>query len=217
MSNDLATLNSKLAAALRDPTYVTWTSSEMNDLVTWAVARLYPRFRQANDPSATTIALIPIPTDGTPTTFVYAIPGTVRDVYRVDQIDSSGNYFGEIGHLAWQITGDYDLGTAKLRLGEMPMEVNGTVQLYGWLPFDTSSHYIPDRLVPLVISLARAEGYRRMGSSREQFKAWMAHNQMQNVTVNELLELIREAQNQAVNDWKMTERTISAPVPGRRA
>lgn len=217
MSNDLSTLNSKLATALRDPTHVTWASTEVDDLVTWAVAQLYPRYRRANDPTTSTIALVPIPGDGTPVTYVYALPAGVRDVYRIDQIDPNGFYIGEVGHLAWELTGDYDAGNVQLRLGQRPMEINGTIQVYGWIPYDTTSNFIPDRLVDVVLQIARAEAYRRMGADREQFTAWLSRNQTQNVTVNELVEMIREAQNQAINAWKMTARTMPPPVPGRRA
>lgn len=218
MANDLATLTGYLTTALRDPTYATWTLAEQQDLITWAVDRLYPRIRRLGDPTnvANQITLIPIPTDGTPGTYTYTLPAGIRDIFRIDQIDSSGNYLGEAGFLAWQISGDYDAGTQVLRVGPRILQISGTLMLYGWTPYDVVSVFIPDRYIKLVLSIARAEAYRRVAADRERFTSWLSRNQVQNMTVGDLVQFIHEADVESQQEWT-SQRTQGPPVPGRRA
>ena len=85
---------------------------------------------------------------------------------------------------------------------------------HGYQTYDLTTNYIPDTLIPLVLAIARVEAYRRMAGSRSKFETWLAANQSQNVTVNELLLLINEADAEAQRLARLFRRWHK-PVPGR--
>jgi hypothetical protein len=77
------------------------------------------------------------------------------------------------------------------------------------------THYVPDDLVPLVLSRARVEAYRRMGSDRAAFETWAKRSPKQDVSMNELLGLIQEAQSEARLLERQSPHVWRRPVPGR--
>lgn len=209
MSNDLATLSSKLATALRDTTHSVWNSTEKDDLVTWAVDSLYPRFARILDPETTTVTLVS-------ETYFYPLPSGVVEVSTVETYSGTEEY-GPLDGQAWQIVGDPYAGTGKLRVGPTIAETGYTVRMHGYGTYDVTTNFIPDQLVPLVIARARGEAYRRMGADRAQFLQWQASEQNQNMSVNELVLLINEADADAAQLESRYGRTWRRPVPGRLA
>lgn len=207
MPNNLATLNNKLAAALGDESYETWGTSEMDDLLKWSVGTLWPRFSRPLDPTATTVALV----DGTE---YYSLPAGVMNVSRCDLLNASSEYVGPVFGGAWEITGDVYAGTAKLHVSPQIPSSGGTLQLVGYGRYDTTANYIPDDFVLLVLAKARAEAYRRIAADRQRFKNWLARNQSQNVTVNELLLMINEADREAFRQ-EQHNRVWQKPMQGR--
>ncbi len=208
LSNNLAGLNAFLATALRDTAYGTWTTGEMDNLVTWSVARLWPRFSRPIQPGLATIAL----TDGT---YYYTLPSPVLAVSRIDLLDSSGNDMGPISGRAWEITGDIMGGTAQVHIAPYIAASTGTLKLHGYARYDTTANLIPDDYVPLVLARARAEAYRRVLADRARFKTWLSRNQTQNVSVNELVLEINEADAEALR-LQRELRTWQKPVPARQ-
>ncbi len=209
MSNNLATLSSKLATALRDTDHGVWNSTELDDLVTWAVAGLYPRFVRPLDPTTTTVSLV----DGT---YFYALPSGVVEVSTVETYDTT-NENGPLDDQAWQIVGDAYAGTGKLRVAPVFASTGTTARLFGYGTYDTTTNLIPDVLVPLVIARARSEAIRRMAGDRAKFEQWLAVNQTQNVSVNELLQLVNESDADANQIERRLPRTWRRPVAGRLA
>lgn len=207
MANNAATLNTKLATALRDTTYATWTTGELDDLIAWSVARLFGRVSRPLDPTTTTITLVA-------DTFYYSLPAGVLSVSRVDYLDTSGNELGPISGRAWELVGDTLLGTGKLHISPRIVASLGTLRLHGYGRYDVSTNLIADDYVPLVLARARAEAYRRVMSDRERFKTWLARNQTQNVSINEMLQVINEADAEA-NRLARETHVWQKPVPGR--
>lgn len=207
MANDLATLTTKLSTALRDTTNAVWTAPELQDLLTWSLARLYPHISQRLDPTSTTITLVG-------TTYFYALPAGVLDVSRVDWVDTSGNELGPVGPGSWEIVGEPILATGKLHISPVIAQSGGTLRLNGYARFNLSSALMPDDYVQLLLALARAEAYRRVAADREQFKAWLSRNAGQNVTINELILLINEADSEA-DRLRRQQRVWQKPVPGK--
>jgi hypothetical protein len=209
MANDAATLNGKLATALRDTAYGVWTTGEMTDLVTWAVADLWPGICRELTDVDQHVTIV----SGTRS---YALGASVGAVYRVDIIDSAGTYIGPMADGTWEISGG---GSAVLTLS-VNQSVNdnyagGTFNIRGYAPYTfTSGAQIPDELVRLVLAKARGEAYRRMAGDRVQFKNWQARNQAQDMSVNELILLVNEADGEAERLFRR-HRTIRKPVPGR--
>lgn len=212
MANDLATLNGYLDTALREDTVDTvWTSTEKNNLIDWAVASLWPRYARPLDPTASTVTLVA-------DTYYYSLPTGTRNAVRVDVVDSSSNDYGPMHGRAWELTGDLIAGTGKIHVSPeyVSAYAGGTLRVHGYGVYDTATNLIPDLYVPLVLAKSRAEAYRRLGANREQFKVWLARNQNQNVSVNELLQLINEADSE-VRRLEMTiPRVWQKPAPGRQ-
>ena len=81
--------------------------------------------------------------------------------------------------------------------------------------YDTTTHLIPDDLVQLVLAYSRAEAYRRLAGDRQRFTAWLSRNQTQNISINEMLQMINEAETEA-RRLKAERKTWQKPVPGRQ-
>jgi hypothetical protein len=205
MANDLATLNAKLATALRDTTYEVWSSHEMDDLITWAVADLWPAI--SYEPLVTALADIAIVAG----TYEYAT--TIRVIRRIDLFDSAGTYVGPLADGTWEPSGST---SSAFQVNETINDqyAGGDYRPVGYQQYNVSTNLIPDDLVRLVLAKARAEAYRRMGADRSQFKNWQARNQSQDMTINELVLLINEADSEAER-MRRLHRTIHRPVPGR--
>jgi hypothetical protein len=207
VANDLATLRTKLAVALSDPTFGYWSSAEMDDLVKDAVGNLWPRYGRRVDGQSITITLVP-------GTSFYTIPSTVKEIDSIQWIDSGGVFLDYLPDGTWLPTYDEN-GTPKLQINPAYADQGGTLRLSGILKYDTATTLIPDDLTDLVMSMARAEAYRRALADRMRFRQWATSNQVSNTSVNEMLGVISESERKAA-EWRQTHpRTQRRPVPGR--
>lgn len=205
--NDLATLKTKLAVALSDPTFGYWTASEMEDLVRDAVNNLWPRYGQRVSGQSVTIPLVP-------GTSFYTIPAGVAEIDSIQWVDADGEFQDFLPDGTWLTTFDGD-GTNLLQINEAYASLGGTLRLSGLRKYNVTTYLIPDNLVDLVISLARSEAYRRALGDRMRFKQWATTNQIQNVSVNEMLGIINESERKAAEMRATTPRTQRRPVPAR--
>ena len=73
----------------------------------------------------------------------------------------------------------------------------------------------PSLVQQTIIALARAEALRRVASERARFRQWATSNPRSDVSTNELLMLVNEADSEA-KDLLSRIRTIKKPVTGRR-
>lgn len=212
MANNLATLNAALAQAMRDPAYGTWATDEIDKLLTQSVSRLWPRHSRIIDASSVTYAKITFVAD----TYVYTLPTGVMAVSRADLYDSSSNSIGPISGRAWELIGDTLSAGGKIRISPQVVDawVGGFLQLHGYGKYDLTTNLIPDDFVPLVLARARAEAYRRVLSDRERFKAWLSRNQTQNVSVNEMIQFVNEADQEALQLEKASKVWMK-PLSGR--
>lgn len=207
MSNNAAGLNAFLDAQLNDAADTVWPAADKDNVILWAVAGLYPHISRVIDPSTATIDL-------TPGTYFYALPTGILNVSRVEYINTAGDEVGSLANGSWELTGDPLLGTALIHIAPSITDADGTVRVHGYGRYDTTSNLIPDEYVPLVLALARAELYRRTAGDRARYQEWMSRQQVQNVSVNELLQMVNEADNEA-KQLRTRYRTWQKPVPGR--
>lgn len=211
MSNNLAGLNGYLDTALADTADTTWTSDEKNNVLTWVVAGLYPRLARPLDPQAasSTVTLVA-------DTYFYALDTSIMDVSKIAFVDSDDNEGGFLDSDSWEITGSQLAGTAYVHVAPAFVDANagGTLRLYGYGRYDTSTNLVPDDYVPLVIALARAECYRRLVGDRARFREWLSRQQTQNISVNEALQMVNEADNEAAK-LRASFKTWRRPVAGR--
>ena len=212
MSNNLAGLNTFLATKLRDASYATWATGEMDNLITWAVADLAATHPRAIDPDAAASEITLVAN-----TYFYALPTGMYEVYEVDLYTGTDEY-GPLSGEAWQVVGDTYAGSgAKLRISpSIADSYDGYIlRVHGAGVYDTTTNLIDDRLVPLVLAMAAAEAGRREVSKRMQSETWLAREQTQNISINELIEMVNEADREV---GRLTSRQVRRrrPVPGRQ-
>lgn len=209
MANDLATLSSKLATALRDTSHATWNSTEKDDLVTWATAELWPRYARAMDPDAVGQEVALVADD-----YFYAVPSGMLEVEQIDWIYQSTEQ-GPLDANQWTTTGDEFAGNLKIRVAPGIVDLGGTLRVHGYGRYDLVTNLPPNDYVQLILAKAREEAYRRVAGDRARFKQWLVQNQKQGISVNELLQQIDEAERHALRiEGRL--RTQRRPRPGRR-
>lgn len=217
--NDLELLRQRFRDQLSDISDETWPAGEKDDLLTWAVRRLATRFYRPLDPRAATQTVTLVAS-----TYFYTLDTNIVKVHRVDWKSSQSDELGPIDGSAWEVVGDPLAGGLKLHVSPTIVEQGGTLYLNAYgrytLPNQTASATvlataIPDDLVALVLALARAEAYRRILVDRVRFRQWINVNQVQNVSVNELMQMVNEADAAAEREWVVLRRW-QKPVPGRQ-
>ena len=195
MANDLATLTSHLATALRDDAHATWTLAEKQNLITWSVSSLSPAIEKYTTymmAAPSNSNFITVPADSGLTT-IHRI-----DLWDADPTSEVSRMMQEVPGRAWEIQGVMEPGsTARVAINPGFAIAGYYFLIHGYAPYNTDTRLIPDDLVPLVLAKARAEAYRRMGGDRARFENWLTQNERQDVSVNELLQLTREAQAEA--------------------
>lgn len=214
MANDLETLRQRLRDQLADADDETWHAGEKDDILLWSVRRLNQRLPRPLDPEAAAQTITLVSED-----YFYAIDTGITAVNAVEYIDSSSD---ERGYLTtgWEVVGDLMTGNGKLHVSPTIVENGGTLRLHGsgryTLVTQTASQTaaIPDDYVPLVLAWARAECYRRLTADRARFRQWQVANQVQNISVNELVQMVNDADRQADDEQVLLKRW-QKPVIGR--
>lgn len=215
MANDLETMRQRLRDVLYDVDDATWNAGEKDDILDMAVRRLNQRLPRPLDPTAA--AQIITLVSGT---YHYAIDSGITSVERVFYVNSDSD---RIGYMltGWEVVGDLTTGNAKLHVDPTTVEQGGTLQITGAGRYTLTSlsgsqaAAIPDDYVPLVLAWARAECYRRLLSDRVRFYQWQNANQLQNVSINELVQMVGDADRQADDEWLAVKRW-QKPVQGRQ-
>lgn len=203
MANDLATLSTKLSTQLRDTDEAVWVDAEREDLLTWACAALFPRL------SKSVREIVTLADDDDQ----YALT-TVREASRVDLLDDDDKLITPLPGGTWEVWGDTYQSSVTLYVNPAYAMTGRTLRVHGYQPYDLSTTLPPDAFVPLILAAARAEALRRMIGDRAKFEQWMAENQTQNVTVNELVLMVNEAD--AERERLMRSLKVwRKPVPGR--
>lgn len=209
MANDLATMRERLRQQLSDVDDDTWDAGEKDDLLYWALRRLNAKVPRPLDPtvSAQQITLVA-------DTYYYALDSGVRNVEKVLLYDADGDYVTTI--TAWVVVGDLLNGTAKIHISPQVVDsyATGAVHLYASGNYDLTTNLIPDDYVAAVLSRARAEALGRLVADRARFKQWQVSNQVQNISVNELLQMVNSAEQTASEEEAFIKRW-QMPVTAR--
>lgn len=203
--NNLGTLRVQLDTQLRDLDHAVWGQTEKEQLLINSVARLYPRVVRH------IVVNVPV----TENTYTYELDENLRNVFRVDVLNAASEMTHVLPNGSWELWGTTGGSEAlTLHVARGMAQSNTIFRVHGYGRYDATNNGIDDSLVPLVLARARAEAYRRLGADRIKFENWLASNQTQNVSVNEMLQLINEAEREA----EFLERqswTIKKPVPAR--
>lgn len=208
-------MRDRLRDQLSDADDETWSGAEKDEILLWSVRRLNQRLGRPLDPEDTEQNITLVSED-----YFYSIDTGITHISRVDYLDSDGYDYGPIGHGSWEVVGDLVAGTAKLHVAPVIVEQGGTLRLVAsgrfTLPGQSESQAsaIPDDYVPLVLANSRAECYRRLVADRARFEQWQTSNQTQNISVNELIQMVNEADAAARNE-ELTFKRWQKPVPAR--
>ena len=214
MANDLESMRARLRDQLADTDDETWNAGEKDEILVWAVRRLNQRLNRPLDPEATAQNITLVSDD-----YWYDIDSGITHISRVDYIDANSDYWGALKS-GWEIVGDIVTGNAKLHLSPELVERGGSVRLVAYGRYELATQgssqvsAIPDDYVTLVLAIARAEAYRRLVSNRARFEQWQVANQVQNISVNELIQMVGDADRQAEDEWQYLKRW-QKPVVGR--
>ena len=87
-------------------------------------------------------------------------------------------------------------------------------RVHGYAPYDLVTSLPPTRFVPLIQAIARLEALSRMIPKRAAFEKWMALNQKENVSVNELAGMVSIARAD-VDRLRLQAKTWRRPIPAR--
>jgi hypothetical protein len=214
MANDLETMRQRLRDALFDVDDVTWNAGEKDDILNMAVRRLSQRLPRPLDPtlSAQSITLV----SGT---YHYPIDDETINVESVFYINANGD---DVGYMqsGYEVVGDLTTGVAKLHVAPLTVERGGSLRIGGAGRYllnsqdEDSLPLIPDDYIPLVLAYAVAMAMRRLLVDRARFRQWQNTNQTQNVSVNELVQMVADADRQADDEW-VTLKRWQKPVIGR--
>lgn len=211
MANDQATLRGYLQSAVRDSSNETWTTTEMNNAIDRAVRNLWPRVVRPVARSACEIEMVT-------ETYYYNLPTGVLAIDVIVGYDSGGVPLGALQSGTWEIVGDVLGGSGQLHVH--PAIVDGGLYdtLYGspaYGRYDTSSNLIPDDYIELVVARAATSLLHALKADRARFLQWQNTDQNQNVSLNEMLELINNAEQR---ERELSGRTFSwrKPRPGRQ-
>lgn len=214
MAQDTETMRRRLRDALFDVEDETWSAGEKDDIIQLALGKLNQRAPRPLDPTVAAQAITLV--SGT---YFYAIDSGTTNVENVFYINGSSQRVGYM-ESGWEVVGDILTGNAKLHVNPTTVEQGGTLQIGGSGPYTITSQSTaqtlapPERYVTYLLAWSRSEAYRRLLSDRARFYQWQNENQIQNVSLNELIQMLNEAERQADNEWVAIKRW-QRPVPGR--
>ncbi len=202
MANDLATVLGKLNTQLSDTANTVWSQTEKEDVLKWALSQLdLERPRVVRE----IVTLV----DDTDT---YALT-SVASIHRVDLLDEDDALVMPLPGGTWEMWGD-GITVGSIFINKAYARTGWTLRVHGYASFDLTTNYPPDRMVPTLLAVARAELLRRQINRRADFKNWSTLNQTSNSSVNELIQMINEADAEAMR-LKREQRLIQRPKPGR--
>lgn len=208
MTNNLATLNTALTVQLRDTAYAVWATGEIDDLLTWAASMLAPGITER---TAVDVALVDAQSLYTVTDWV--------SINRIDWFDGNpatagSNLVAPLAPGTWELQGDINTPASRsLYINPIYSRTGYYVRLHGYKAIDLVTNLPSNNLVPLILAMARAEAIRRMAVKRAQSTQWAALNQKESISVNELMQMISEAEREAERmQRKFKVRQMPAPA-----
>jgi hypothetical protein len=202
-TNDLSALNTKLVTALRDTTYATWGTGEIDDLLIWAAAMLYPRVARRVQEEEEMLD------------DEHEYGFAALEIDRVDVIDRDTNkVFRILTGGTWEYFADPLGEGGNLYINPRFNEPGKNLRVHGWGRYDLSENIPPDDVVPLILAVARAEACRREVSRRYASTNWQTLDQRQNISVNELVQMVNEADTEAERLSRKFQ-TMRRPKPAR--
>lgn len=214
MANDLELMRQRLRDVLYDVEDETWSAGEKDDILQMSVRRLSQRLPRPLDPTASAQEITLVAS-----TYYYAIDSGIVSVEKVMFVNTASEYVGYMKS-GWEVVGDLASGNGQLHVTPATVEQGGTLELLGAGRYTLATRSasqtaaFPDDYLPLVLAWARAEALNRLLADRARFRQWQNANQTQNVSINELVQMVAKADRDADEEWVAVKRW-QKPVPGR--
>jgi len=196
-------LKPTLGVALRDSANAVWTSAEFDTILSHALEetnRVRPRVVKD------VIALVE-----DQDTYVLT---NVYTVFRVDLLDASSKVVMPLPAGSWEVWGDNMSPGQTLYVN--PVYANSTYQLrvHGYGPYDYTTNTPPLQVQEAIIAVAVADALRRITAERARYEQYAANSPRSDVSVNELLGQINQAEQNAAR-LLGDIRLIRRPTYGR--
>ena len=142
---------------------------------------------------------------------------TVQEINRIDLIDglaasTTALVIYPLPGGTWEWWGDNEVLGGTLYINPKYASTGRSLRVHGWAPYDLATNLPTYRHEQLILALARAELARRELARRYAFKEWQTVNQVQNVSINELVLMVNEADNEAQTLFREL-KTWRRPVP----
>lgn len=211
----LETMRQRLRDELFDADDDTWNAGEKDDILQMAVRQMQRRAARPIDPEDAAASITLVSED-----YFYDIDSSFIQIDRVFYIDSNSD---EIGYMVsgWEVVGDLLSGNAKLHVSPTTVEAGGTLRLHGWGRYTlttqsaSQTNAILEEHVPYILSWSKARAFRRLVADRARFRQWQNSNQVQNISVNELMQIVNNAEQEAADEWVNFKRW-QKPTVGRQ-
>jgi hypothetical protein len=214
MANDLELMRQRLRDVLYDVEDETWSAGEKDDILQMAVRRLSQRLPRPLDPTAAAQIVTLVAS-----TYYYAIDSGIVSVEKVMYKNTASVYVGYM-ESGWEVVGDLTNGNGQLHVGRAIVESGGTLEILGAGRYTLATRAaaqtaaFSDDYIPLVLAWARSEALHRLLADRARFRQWQNANQTQNVSINELVQMVNTSDRQADDEWVSVKRW-QKPVIGR--
>jgi hypothetical protein len=202
----LSVLRPRLALSLRDPDMEVWESDELDDILSRAVTALYPRVAR---PMSATIGSL---TDTDPE---YDVPTGMLEISRIDLLGPSNEMLMEMPRGTWETRGDPYGDDFVVYLNTSYLSSVYTLSVHGYGTYDLSSNFPPEQYINFIMAAARLDAVRVMLPKRASFEKWLTLNQKENVSVNELAQIMAQAEGEMERE-RSRMKTWRRPLPGRR-
>ena len=196
-------LKPELEVALRDEDNDVWSTAELDQILDMALMQTnMVRPRSVRD----TITLV---SDQD----TYALVN-VHTVHRVDLLDEDSKLIRILAPGTWEVWGDNASAGGTLYLNPAFALAPYKIRVHGTGPYDFTTNTPDQTAQAAIIALSRAEALRRLATDRGRFRQWATSNPRSDTSVNELLQSIDEADQEAQRLLRSIKQ-IQRPVVGR--
>lgn len=197
-------LSTQLQRALRDSAGTVWTTQEITDMLTYALAETN---RVRNIRTTELIACVPSQDTYTLT--------SLQAVHRLDLLDPNGKIVIIMPRGTWEIWGDNMSPSQTLYVNPSYAMSGYSWRAHGYKDYDYATNTPPQIVQNAILAVARAEGLRRMFGDRAKFEQYQTSNPRSNTSVTEMYQEVQDAQRQA-EEMLVKIRLLRMPFPAKR-
>jgi hypothetical protein len=196
-------LKPTLEIALSDESNEIWTTTELDTILSYALAMANQvRQRAVRD----TIALVDDQDSYTLTNVV--------SITRVDLLDEDNKLVRVLPNGSWEVWGDNSTTGQTLYINPIYARTPYQLRVHGYGPYDYTTNTPDTTMQTAIVALARAEALRRLATDRARFRQWAQSNPRGDVSTNELIQSVNEADAEAQRILRSI-KLIKRPTTGR--